>query len=119
MSAFVCSREHILAVAAAAGSHSCSLKASYDALLAANVRSVCTRYDDDRPENYDYLRWEDSADPPPLLEAVQVIKLAESLKYQSSEYPEYAGSAAEYLADMAIRKAHKRLPGYEEAEWSI
>ena len=117
MSAFVCSREHILSVAAAAEWPQ-GLKAAYDTLLAANVRSVCTRYVDD-PKNYEHLRWEDYADPPPLREAVQVIKLAESLKYQSSEYPEYAGSAAEHLADMAIRKAHKRLPGYEEAEWSI
>ena len=118
MSAFVCSREHILAVAAAADSPA-GLKATYDTLLAANVRSVCTRYNWESPDTYDHLRWEDSAEPPPHRKAVEVIKLAESLKYQSGEYPEYAGSGAEAFADMAIRKAHKRLPGYEEAAWSI
>lgn len=118
MSAFVCSREHILAVAAAAEWPQ-GLKAAYDTLLAANVRSVCTRYDDERPENYDYLRWEDSAEPPPAKAAVEVIKLAESLQYQSCEYSAYVGSDAEEIAAKAIRRACKRLPGYAEAAWAL
>lgn len=86
-------------------------------LLFENMRSVAHRYDEplELPV-YEYT-------PPhpfsPPLTPVEVLKALSGFTYQACEHPGWEGSEAhafcEELRDAAIR----RLPGYEEAEWSI
>ena len=120
MSAFVCSRAHIEAVADAAtrGRDLVAYREVYGALVDANIRSVCHRYPDDDPKVYADLRPLPKSRPAPR-PPVQIIKLAHCLGYQSCEIGDYAGSFAEAQIEKVIRWAIYQLPGYEEAPWAI
>jgi hypothetical protein len=54
-----------------------------------------------------------------LFRPIEIIKLCKSLEYQSCEYPPWGDSAAKQLLDEICRVAITKLPGYEEAPWSI
>jgi hypothetical protein len=128
MSAFVCSKNHIAAVAHYAVTKGVWLGEGsakpedfgrvYKALAKANVRSVCHRYEDDDAGNYaDVLRAPRrgaSSHTP-----VEIIKLCECLDYQSSEVDDWRESEACRLLDNIRATAVCALPGYADAQWAI
>lgn len=83
-------------------------------LLAANYDSVNYRYkESELPREIVY------AIDAPLLNAIKTIKLANSLDYQSCEYPEYEASEAKAFLDALIDWSISKLPGYDAAPWTI
>ena len=128
MSAFVVEPDHIDAIldfamraplSRRAYSDVSELNKSGATLWAANVKSVCARYQDDGSQNYmapaDY-RFRFS---PRRLSAVEAIKAIKCLEYQSCEASDWPTSEAcrilEHLQNVAIAS----LPGYSDAAWSI
>lgn len=83
-------------------------------LLAANYDSVNYRYkESDLPREIVY------AIDAPLLPAIATIKLANSLAYQSCEFPEWEASEAKAFLDTLIDWSVNKLPGYDAAPWTI
>lgn len=83
-------------------------------LLAANYDSVNARYKEDNlPREIVY------AIDAPLLDAIKTIKLANSLAYQSCEYPEWEASDAKAFLDALVDWSINKLPGYDAAPWTI
>jgi len=128
MSAFVCSKNHIAAVANYAASKGVWLGTGsakpedfgriYKTLAEANVRSVCHRYEDDDTENYaDVLRAPRRAVS--SHSAVEIIKLCDCLDYQSCEVDDWRESDACRLLNNIRSAAINALPGYDEAKWAI
>jgi len=128
MSAFVCSKNHIAAVASYAvakkvwlgnaSAKDSDFKSIYETLAKANVVSVCHRYADDKPEEYgDVLR------APRLSSvqhsAIQIVKLCDCLAYQSSETEDWQSSDACKLLGRIRDAAINALPGYDDVKWAI
>jgi len=82
-------------------------------LLDENIKSVNYRYSETETGFIEYDRGA------PILTAIQAIKAAQCLRYQSCEHPEYDGSIAERLIEAIISDAIPRLEGYNEAHWAI
>ena len=129
MSAFICSNLHISTIVNWAArnrvtayygnpTRTWSVRenevATCNMLMEENVKSVNYRYRENEPAIP--VEYVPPAYPP---SAVQVIKLAQCLRYQSCEHPGWIGSAAEKLLGATIQQAISKLPGYEEAHWSI
>ena len=82
-------------------------------LLDENVKSVNSRYRDNETMSITY-------DPAaPILTAIQAIKAAQCLRYQSCEHSDYEDSIAYKLIEAIITDAIPRLEGYESAQWAI
>ena len=82
-------------------------------LLDENVKSVNYRYRDNEVMTITY-------DPgAPILTAIQAIKAAQCLKYQSNECDDFEESIAFKLIEAIIADAIPRLEGYESASWAI
>jgi len=129
MSAFICSDKHIGALVRWASEHKVTayhgvpgrtyeVKGNEqdigDILFQENVKSVNYRYQEDgSAESFFYP--EDSLH----LSAIEIYKLAQSLKYQSCEHPEWSTSLAKEIIRSIQREAINRMPGYEFAKWSI
>jgi hypothetical protein len=128
MSAFVCSQNHIAAIASYAvakkvwlgnaSAKDSDFKSIYETLARANVVSVCHRYSDDKPENYrDVLR------SPKLSSvqhsALQIVKLCDCLDYQSCETEDWRDSDACKLLSRIRDAAINALPGYDDVKWAI
>ena len=82
-------------------------------LLDENIKSVNYRYSETETGFIEYDRGA------PILSAIQAIKAAQCLRYQSNEHPTYEGSIAELLVEAIISDAIPRLDGYNEAQWAI
>jgi len=82
-------------------------------LLDENIKSVNYRYSETETGFIEYDRGA------PILTAIQAIKAAQCLRYQSCEHPTYEGSIAERLIEAIISDAIPRLEGYNEAQWAI
>lgn len=83
-------------------------------LLAANYTSVNYRYKENELPREIVYRID-----APMLTAMQAIKLAQCLEYQSCEFPEWEDSAACALLEAIVSYAVRRLPGYDEAPYTI
>jgi hypothetical protein len=128
MSAFVCSKSHIAAIASFAvskqvwtGTGSAKLadyKSIYKALAEANVRSVCHRYADDSADNYsDLLRVPKHS--PVQYSPIQIVKLCDCLDYQSCETEDWRESPECKLLENIKQAAVCSIPGYDEAKWAV
>jgi len=83
-------------------------------LLAANYDSVNARYKENNvPPEIVY------AIDAPLLDAIKIIKLANSLIYQSCEFDDWEVSEAKVFLQTLIDWAVCKLPGYDAAPWTI
>jgi hypothetical protein len=82
-------------------------------LLDENIKSVNYRYSE---KESGHIEYDQGA---PMLTAIQAIKAAQCLRYQSCEHPTYEGSIAELLVEAIISDAIPRLEGYNEAQWAI
>jgi hypothetical protein len=83
-------------------------------LLAANYDSVNARYrETNLPRAIVY------AIDAPMLDAIKTIKLANSLAYQSCEFPEWEASDAKAFLDALVEWSINKLPGYDAAPWTI
>lgn len=83
-------------------------------LLAANYDSVNYRYkENELPREIVY------AIDAPLMPAIAIIKLAQSLDYQSCEYPEWDASEAKAFLTALIDWTIPKLAGYDAAPWTI
>jgi len=82
-------------------------------LLDENIKSVNYRYSETETG---YIEYDRGA---PILSAIQAIKAAQCLRYQSCEHPTYEGSIAQLLVEAIISDAIPRLEGYNEAQWAI
>lgn len=130
MSAFICSDKHISAIVKWAcrrnasvwfGNPSRSLRAGdeqelVDILYAENVKSVNYRYPASDPTPETGCVYDPDA---PSVSPVEVLKLVQSLAYQSCEHPTWAVSDARQILDGLKSAAISVLPGYALAEWSI
>jgi len=125
MSAFVCSKNHIAAVAAFGSSKHAflgggyaSFDSIYKTLADANVRSVCHRYGESADE-YDSLLPPPDSRRAPKCSAIEIVKLCDCLDYQSSETDDWRESEACKLLGRIRNAAINALPGYDEAKWAI
>ena len=91
-------------------------------LLLENERSVAYRYPgtNDLPgtigEEANAYAFTYFAGP---MSALQAIKAARCLDYQSCEHPEWEASLAKRIVDAIIVTAVADLPGYDNAAWEI
>ena len=128
MSAFIVSDSHINALVRYASRHKVGV--SYGAtvmrlnafdneqavaqiLFEENVKSVNYRYSESETTQIDYDRGA------PILTAIQAIKAAQCLRYQSCEHQEFEDSLACKFIAAIIADAIPRLEGYDSAEWAI
>lgn len=81
-------------------------------LLDENIKSVNYRYSE---TDTGYITYRSA----PILSAIEAIKAAQCLRYQSCEHPEYKGSIAELLVKAIISFAIPCLEGYNDAQWAI
>jgi len=92
-------------------------------LLDENIRSVMCRYEDstitDLPGRIDaeylipFVHRYTRRKP----KAIEAIKLAQCLDYQSCEHPEWETSEAKAFCDALIQSMIFELPGYDDAPW--
>jgi len=128
MSAFIVSDTHINALVRYASRHNVRAfygnplamfqvkdneQATAELLLAENVKSVNYRYRDNEVMSITYDRGA------PILTAIQAIKAAQCLRYQSCECDDFEESIAFKLIEAIIADAIPRLDGYESAQWGI
>lgn len=83
-------------------------------LLAANYDSVNARYKENNLPREIVYRID-----APMLTAIQAIKLANSLAYQSCEFDEWEASESKAFTDALVSWAVNKLPGYDAAPWTI
>jgi hypothetical protein len=88
------------------------------ALLGENIKSVAYRYSE-QPDLASVEAFRHRWDGLKAPDAVQVLKAIHCYEYQSCEHPRWAGSPAWSFVRQLERAAMRRVPGYEEAEWSI
>lgn len=124
MSAFICSDKHISALVRWASRNNMSFYISnptrslragdeqeiVDILYAENVKSVNYRYHENDPTTG--CVYDPNA---PLLAPVEVVKLAQSLAYQSCEHDEWELSDAFKIVEALKSAAVNKLAGYELA----
>ena len=128
MSAFIVSDGHINALVRYASRHNVRVfhsnpltmfrvqdneQEAASLLLDENVKSVNSRYADEQTMSIIYDR------AAPILTAIEAIKAAQCLRYQSCEHSDYENSIAFKLIEAIIRDAIPRLDGYEQAAWAI
>ena len=136
MSAFICDPEHIGKLAKFGQecdpyTFETAMEAA-ESMARANLKSVAYRYDDmtedtaakefgfDCEDAEAYVRacvaasWGASG-----LEPVEALKLAQSVDYQSCEPPTWEGSHARQTVQRIEGAAIAKLPGYQEAKWSL
>ena len=128
MSAFIVTDSHINALVRYASRHKVGV--SYGAtvmrlnafgneqavaqiLFEENVKSVNYRYGESETTQIDYDRGA------PILTAIQAIKAAQCLRYQSCEHPQFEDSLASKFIEAIIADAIPRLEGYDTAQWAI
>lgn len=129
MSAFICSKNHISALAHYASTHRVWLgtgsakpedfKSIYQTLAAENVRSVCARYEDDKQENYAGFTSGRGVKPHVITDPVTILKLADCLDYQSCETSDWKETTAYRILQGVRYAAVSSLPGYDAAPWGI
>ena len=128
MSAFIVSDSHINALVRYASRHNVRVfhsnpltmfrvqdneQEAASLLLDENVKSVNYRYRDKKVMSITYDMGA------PILTAIQAIKAAQCLRYQSCENSDYEDSIAFKLVEAIITDAIPRLDGYESAQWAI
>lgn len=93
------------------------------ALLAENVRSVNHRYRRSDPiDRYRHVPTyvgAVSTDETRTLTALDLVKLAHCLEYQSCEHPEWEMSWARDFLRRVVDTAVHELPGYDDAPWGL
>jgi hypothetical protein len=129
MSAFVVSQKHLATIANFAVKHGTWLddhRATendyahiYKTLAAENVRSVCHRYESDKPEEYAHALRPALCGKTESVSPVVVLKLCDCLDYQSCETEDWETTAACKLLRRIRNEAIRLIPGYEEAPWAI
>jgi hypothetical protein len=82
-------------------------------LIDENIKSVNYRYSETETGFIEYDRGA------PILSAIEAIKAAQCLRYQSCEHSDYEDSIAFKLIEAIISDAIPRLEGYESASWGI
>lgn len=122
MSAFICSDKHIAVVARyIAGEFGLSEDNVFKTLKRENYRSVNYRYNEKERPSYPKMETIDV----PELPQVDILKLCNSLDYQSCEHPGWKGSSARVLLNAGMGRlwgllsSSLQIPFYETAKWSI
>lgn len=82
-------------------------------LIDENIKSVNYRYSEAETSLIEYDRGA------PILSAIEAIKAAQCLRYQSCEHSDFEESIAFKLIEAIISDAIPRLEGYESASWAI
>ncbi len=82
-------------------------------LIDENIKSVNYRYSETETSFIEYDRGA------PILSAIEAIKAAQCLRYQSCEHSDFEESIAFKLIEAIISDAIPRLEGYESASWAI
>ncbi len=136
MSAFLVTPEHIQAIVAyslhEARDYTPPMPGDRMAAILAkeNINSVRYRYqerltDRTEQEDADYIQacarpWlEGTSGKVPVRETIEVLKLMDSLDYQSCEHPDWETSDAYRLLNRIRMQAIPRLPGYAISPWTI
>lgn len=130
MSAWVCSKLHVACLVKYATTDARRVylpselrtvepEAIAGMLYAENVRSVNHRYPNHPPDEPLGFSWFRDILPAPDLTAVQAIKAAHCLEYQSCEHPEWHDSLARKVLRSICDTATGEIPGYDAAPWGI
>jgi hypothetical protein len=117
MSAFLVSQEHVNTIVNWACKNDLGCSWTGQVLWSENWRSVNHRYPTSKqelPPIYNFKRVDVSG-----VSVIQFLKLLDCLEYQSCEHDGWAQSEARQIVDQFRAQAVTKLPGYEEAEWSI
>ena len=128
MSAFVVSSAHISGMLCAAAWVAMGDRFSYfyngkwitpssppmlgQLLLDENYRSVNYRYESDESGKFRY-------NPIVICTPVEVVKLCDSYQYQACETDDWMDTEAWAVYHALRERAINRLPGYEQAPWTI
>lgn len=120
MSAYICSDLHINTIVTwAVENHALPYGTTPETIAALlyseNVRSVNYRYNE-RTKRTGFGYCPASIDG---ITSVQIIKLCHCLDYQSCEHKQWERSKAKAFLRSVIDRATMKLPGYEQAKWSI
>jgi hypothetical protein len=130
MSAFICNFEHLAVIANYAISARVWLNELqrpserndyahiYKTLARQNVDGVCARYGEN-PSQYNAVLQPQGRSTSVPDSPVCVLKLCDGYEYQCSESPRYNASEACDIVRRVRGHAIRRLPGYDEAPWSI
>ena len=133
MSAFICSPEHIGAIAHFLVKDSYyerrfgGLKKVVEALVDTNIESVEYRYSDIKGISVEEfigmtrneLVREAIRPTKRRYSPIEVAKLAFSYQYQSCEHPGWKDSKAYEIVECVIGQAVREMPGYEAAPWAV
>lgn len=121
MSAFLCTPKHIATLADVSVSPDAARELAIENLTAVEYRYDLTSAAMDAfgIDNDEYARACMDAMPDPTLSTVAKLKLLHAYEYQSCEAPDWAESNARRLCDDIRYTLIARLPGYDNAPWSI
>ena len=119
MSAYICSPVHINTIVTWAVNQRVIAQelaqSTAERLYSENVRSVNYRYGE-RTKRTGFVYCPVNIDN---ITPMQIIKLCHCLDYQSCEHPQWLRSKAKQILVGIIDRATMRMPGYDEAKWSI
>ena len=87
-----------------------------EVLKAENVRSICARYSDEKPENYEPIRFEAVASQ---RTPVEILKACECYDYQACETDDYLVTPAAAIIRQIRSAAIAELLGYKDADWEF
>lgn len=89
-------------------------------LLHENIRSVQFAYPNHKPIPFEDIVVNGNDDDKAVyqLKPVAILKMIDSLEYQSSETDDYHSTVAFELLTQIRKAAIRELPGYENAPWS-
>jgi hypothetical protein len=127
VSAFMVSRLHVACLAKwhakrlAAVGHTVmceDMERIANLLSMENARSVNFRYPN-HPAELPHVFTFHEIDRAPELTAIQALKSADCLRYQSCERPDYERTDAFSIVQRIRSEAIAMLPGYHEAPWCI
>lgn len=129
MSAFMCSRRHLSALAAYAVRHGLSglpeqparsqralMEECFGVLQRENIASLDARYPNDPGEGVESFDWDAAFEPhTPLV----IIKACHCYAYQACEHTGWDASRAKAIVERIEAHAVRAQPGYEQAPWGL
>lgn len=132
MSAFMCSNLHLSILAVYAVRHDLDRcpedgmltrkreERLFHLLARENLASLDARYPRDSHLDHDQeAELVASLERHMPVSAIQVVKLCHCYAYQACEHRAWQDSEARKIVDDIEAHAVRRLPGYEEAKWSV
>ena len=120
MSCFLCSDLHLNVIVSFLDAEDAlsgvAPQVALDNLKRVNLAAVNYRYNEN--DEFESAKYKGSAQWTKY-SPVQILKLCDCYEYQADGHPEYELTQAPFLISRARSRATDRLPGYNDAAWSI